>query len=578
MASKTKTYGKRATKNLAADFAKLGISSSPTHCNFCTLYLNSEANLTNYVVNEERTPLVEISGNGGPRHSTRQPPGAPPCGRPPGGGSTGGIASALAGTASVVPTSFGDLAPGSKLDNNSVIPSSDLADEKATDSPVLSNAEAEDPVEKSTLPAGPKLRSRRGRKLALTGPAKLTAVDLEYLALLTKIDEVISQVGEMENWYLEWTRNCKVAKIAEGSFGSIVRLQNKTNPTQFTIGKLMPLRSRQGAGSKTKSFTRIQDAASETEMLITMSNYQGFAEFRRAEILHGKLPRQLQAEWKKFDDLQAPDSKRTVKFADTQLWLFLEMSYAGLDLEELLRTRSSTDESLSIRETWDIFWAVALALARGEAEFQFEHRDLQIQNICIKRNCGFLDAQEDENRLGFQRYTNLEVTIIDYTLSRATLDDSRTIFNPMDDEAVFEGRGADSDEALQYDTYRSMRQLVKKSSVAHTKGNKHSTRWETYVPATNVIWLYYLLMTLLRHTAKDKEQEDSAAIEDGEIRSDLETLCPKLGPGYAKRGGYKSAMDLVNPARHTLEGYMSAAKIAEDGNDKEGDDSMWARS
>ena len=377
----------------------------------------------------------------------------------------------------------------------------------------------------------------------------------------------------MQDWYLEWTRNCKVTKIAEGSFGSVLKLQNKTNPTQFTIGKLMPLRSRQGVGSKTKNFTRVQDAASETEMLITMSNYQGFAEFRRAETLHGKLPYQLQPEWKRFDDEQYPNSKRTIKFADSQIWLFLEMSYAGIDLEELLRTRRSANELLSIRESWDIFWAVALALARGEAEFQFEHRDLQVQNICVKTDSGMLDAQEDQNRLGIQRYTNLEVTIIDYTLSRATLEDSRTIFNPMEDEAVFEGQGADSDETLQYDTYRSMRQLVKKSSAALTKGNKANARWEAFVPATNVLWLYYLLKTLLRHTVHDNEQEDPAAIEEAEIRSDLEKLCQKLGPGSSEQGAYGSAMDLVNPARRSLEKSLSAIKIAEGGNGKGDDES-----
>ena len=531
--------------------------------------------LIEYVTDQERTPLVERSGNERSGSSARQLPRVLPQGAPC-AGSAAGVALAVSSAAPAVLLPSENLASGSKATDESSLPSSDLPTRDATTSAVISKGGAGEVIEQPTLPTDPTLRSRRGRKLNPTEPAKLTAADLEYLAPLTKIDEVISQVGEMEDWYLEWTRNCKVTKIAEGSFGSILRLQNKTNPTQFTIGKLIPLRSRQGVGSKTRSLTRVQDAASETEMLITMSNYQGFAEFRRAEILHGKVPYLLQAEWKRFDNEHVPEAKSTTKFGRDQLWLFLEMSYAGTDLEEILRARSSTNESLSIRETWDIFWAVALALARGEAKFQFEHRDLQIQNICIKRDAAFLVAPDDDSRMGIQRYTNLDVTIIDYTLSRATLEDSRTIFNPMEDEAIFDGQGADPDEVLQYDTYRSMRQLVQKSSVTPAKGSKNNVQWEAYVPATNILWLYYLLKTLLRHTASDSAQDDLAAEEDAEIREDLKRLCRKLGPGNSKRGGYKSAIDLVNLARCTLGGTLGAAKIIGGGNDKEDEELLWA--
>ncbi len=236
-------------------------------------------------------------------------------------------------------------------------------------------------------------------------------------------------------------------------------------------------------------------------MLITMSNYPRFAEFRRAEVLHGQLPPSLELEYMMFEDDHGSESGTTAKFVDQQLWLFLEMSYAGVDLEELFE-KSVTKDPLCIRDTWDIFWAVTLALARGEEHFKFEHRDLQVQNICIKKNGEYLEAQDGDDRMGIKRYTNTEVTIIDY-LSRATLEDLRTIFNPMHDERIFDGQGNEPDETLQYDTYRFMRQLVERFSLALTKKHRKIVRWDTFVPATNVLWLYYLLKILLRHTVKD---------------------------------------------------------------------------
>lgn len=516
------------------------------------------------MVDQDRVPLLERSDNVRTHRSVDQltafgqsqllgqrvtlPPGVLLQGGAPGGESSDEVAS-VAESAGAVPVGY------SPLDNPAfgIIPGRSLA--RAT-------------VEQPIPSAGPVLRSRRGRGVVPTVAATLSAEELDYLTPLTGIDDVVSTVERIENWYEEWTRNCTVTKIAEGSFGSILRLQNKTDPNQFTIGKLMPLRPGKGPGSRTTSFTRIQDAANEAEMLITMSNYQGFAEFRRAEVLHGQLPPALKLEYEIFEVEHESESGTTAKIADHQLWLFLEMTYAGIDLEQVFET-SLTKDPLCIKDTWDIFWAVALALARGEEHFKFEHRDLQVQNICIKKNGEYLEAQKDDDRMGIKRYTKIEVTIIDYTLSRATLEDSRTIFNPMEDEQVFNGQGNERDETLQYDTYRFMRQLVQKSSLALTKKHRKVVRWETFVPATNILWLNYLLQVLLRHTVKDAEPDDQRAKEDEEIWSKLEQLSEELGSEYPDQGGYYSAMDLVKLASRGSKGSSSLTQSAEDENDEE---------
>ena len=543
------------------------------------------------MLDQDRIPLIERSHNGRslrstgltttlgraqPRQRTKKPPGVLRKGEIPGGEVSDEVVSDIEPVDGIPVEAFssGNISFGINRSNSSSVPRSDIPTISAYTPVTVPAFQIEEKVEQPILLAGPSPRSRRGRKLIPTVATKVSAEHIDYLTPLTDIDEVVSKVEEIGTWCLEWTRNCSVTKIAEGSFGSILRLQNKTEPTQFTIGKLMPLRPKKGPGSKTTSFTRVQDAASEAEMLITMSNYQGFAEFRKAEVLHGQLPPSLRVEYKRFDVKHASELKSTAKFGDNQLWLFLEMSYAGMDLEEVLRTKSGVEESLSIRKTWDIFWAVALALARGEAEFRFEHRDLQVQNICIKRDSGFIEnTQEDANRMGIRRYTDIEVTIIDYTLSRATLQDSRMIFNSMDDEAIFSGQSDNPDEALQYETYRSMRQMVKTASLAPARGKKNSVRWETSVPATNVLWLSYLLAVLLRHTAKgDGHDASLAGQEDGKAWSDLERLREKLGCGYPEPEAFHSAGDLVVRARCVSGNSSSSVGSAEDGDVQEGDD------
>ena len=510
------------------------------------------------MVDEERAPLIERSHNerslrskSSPKGHTGKPPGDILQGGTPGEELLDGVAS-LVESADAAPVDEYPLdifASNLSSSDSSNLSINSLPNGNAAVPAVISKDQVEESVAKSSPSAGPRQRSRYGRVLVPTEAAALSSQDLDYLTPLTSIDEVVSRVETIDSWYHEWTRNCNVFKIAEGSFGSILRLQNKTNPTQFTIGKLMPLRARRGAGSKTSSFTRVQDAASETEMLITMSNYQGFAEFRRAEVLHGKLPPSLKHAYERFSDRYPSGSKTKVKFGNHQLWLFLEMSYAGTDLEEIFKKQRGKKNHLSVRETWDIFWAVASALAMGEAEVHFEHRDLQIQNICIKRYSQFLKTRGDEERLGFKKYTDLEVTIIDYTLSRATLEDSRTIFNPMEDEGIFKGQGDDPDEVLQYDTYRSMQQLIKNSSRTPPKGRKNAVTWDTFAAATNVLWLCYLLKTLLRHTARHDKRDDLVARQDEDIRSDLERLCMELEPENPKWVNYRSASELVSIAR-----------------------------
>ena len=149
---------------------------------------------------------------------------------------------------------------------------------------------------------------------------------------------------------------------------------------------------------------------------------------------------------------------------------------------------SPQQAGLTVRQTRDIFYSTVEALALGEQEAQFEHRDLHLSNICLKQiepDKAVSDLEADSELV--PKTPSVSVTLIDYTLSRADTAEG-IVYNPMDDEDLFCG-----ENDPQYDCYRDMRQAVTRNRKAD---------WSAFVPQTNVIWLHYLLSRLLERTTR----------------------------------------------------------------------------
>lgn len=353
------------------------------------------------------------------------------------------------------------------------------------------------------------LRSTRlGRSAADPAPVRKLALDqktVEHLKPLTELESVTG-TRDIQLWHAEWTDLCTISKIAEGSYGSVFKMSDKKRSQAETIGKLMPLKAKSGVGSKKTSNTTIEAAVSEVKLLELMSDVPGFVMFRNAEILIGGLPRALRDEYRAFTTKEKGSScgisEGETWYPNHQAWLFIEMDNAGVELDHaltgdangsgLLQVSMTGQRFLTVKRTRDIFWGVVEALMRGEQIHGFEHRDLHLSNICVEVNMG---KQLDSGYELIPPATNVNVTIIDYTLSRATMPDNSPIFNPMTDGGIFEGDGTVD---LQFDIYRHMRELVANPKAAN-KG------WDAYVPITNVLWLSHLLTKLMQWTPRPEE-------------------------------------------------------------------------
>ncbi|KAJ5105246.1 hypothetical protein NUU61_002593 [Penicillium alfredii] len=314
-----------------------------------------------------------------------------------------------------------------------------------------------------------------------------------------------------------------VAKLAEGSYGEVYKLHLREEACRGVVSKskmaklrkygdgvfkVVPLRAQRGAGSK--KFTSIEEIVSEVKMLKYLDPIPGFARFREIHVVQGRFPDSFQGAWdyykKTKDDCVNPNPSSKKAYPDSQLWAIVEMDDAGCELEKFYWS--------SVFQIYDIFWGVAMALARAEEYALFEHRDLHLGNVCIRstRADGCMDPPTDlevarhPSSSGFGIST-LETTIIDYSLSRADLqlaDGPDCIIenasSDLDKKQIFDAIGQDEDEVLLRNTYRHMRASLYTGNPADTeKVPDIPGIWAEYAPQTNLVWLLFLLKNLLKN-------------------------------------------------------------------------------
>lgn len=165
-------------------------------------------------------------------------------------------------------------------------------------------------VQKVNAPTRKTLRSTRHGRATPEDPApnrhlSLDNQTLEHLRPLTKL-EGVACTRDIQLWHAEWTAFCDIVKIAEGTYGSVFRLSDKSGSHRATVGKLMPLRAKCGVGSKKATNTSIAEAASEIKLLELMNDVPGFVVFRGAEVLIGSLPKALRSEYAAFQNEKCP--------------------------------------------------------------------------------------------------------------------------------------------------------------------------------------------------------------------------------------------------------------------------------
>ncbi|KZL85404.1 gsg2 protein kinase [Colletotrichum incanum] len=321
---------------------------------------------------------------------------------------------------------------------------------------------------------------------------------------------------------LTWEEVCPpgdtIEKIAEASYAEVYRVRNERGTS---IIKCIRLESPIKAQTKAQERSGLvdeephseDDMRGELRISEWLADIPGFVIYKERYLVKGKAPKCLLETHQSFhrkmkrkdpDRLQFyPSPSRYL--ADTT-FLVVELGDAGTALEDFELANSS--------QLWDIFLHVAIALARAEDLACFEHRDLHEGNLCIRRTDE--PMTRDPKRPGpYFGYSGLDITILDYGLSRAEdleKGESEPIALDLEkDLSIFT-----STHAPQCKVYRQMRSFLLRGERGHLPPSAHKApyargvdgeplSWDVYVPYTNVLWLAYLYQYMIKAFKGDKK-------------------------------------------------------------------------
>ena len=374
-------------------------------------------------------------------------------------------------------------------------------------------------------------------------PANVSKDTLDYLTPLLSTN--ISQcVEDFQGWADERAAILRISKVGEGSFGEVYRAQGSK---EAVILKLMPLNAQKGKGSR--SYTSIESASNEISLLKRMQRVPGFVEYRGACILQGTMASQFTSFWNEYmrssRTVESKDPNKKATYPDSQLWLLIEMSDAGRNLErgqylppDCPLAPPKGKPYLSIQRTWDIWWQVVKALAKAEVFCEFEHRDMHLGNICIKdlhpsRDLDSMEKREYQSDPYGINKSGTQVTLIDYSLSRANFGNGKEFFYDFQkDKNLLNGEGD-----LQYDMYRYMAEAVGDSSC------------RDFHPKTNVVWLYFVLRLLLQATnspGTSAAKKNRLMTTGEQMKVILQDIKKSIDPKDLSMWNLNSAADLLD--------------------------------
>jgi len=249
-----------------------------------------------------------------------------------------------------------------------------------------------------------------------------------------------------------------IQKLGEASFSEVF-LGTCSLTKEETVYKVIPF-------GEAASEVPINDVIQELRISCAMSTVAGFVKIKGMRIVQGKYPAALLDAWDEWTNTHETESDRPDCYTSSQRYCVVMLENGGVDLEHY--------EVKSWIQARQLLRDIVKTLACGEREREFEHRDLHWGNILVRDG-----ASKD-----------CEITIIDYTLSRALVHDSLSdiAFYGFTDRAIFEAEGDD----YQFEIYRYMRDIV-----SDGQDEQVSEDWTKFHPSTNALWTHYLVDKLL---------------------------------------------------------------------------------
>ncbi|PSR75463.1 hypothetical protein BD289DRAFT_379300 [Coniella lustricola] len=427
--------------------------------------------------------------------------------------------------------------------------------------------------------ARPARRAKRAPILASPTPASLSLTPSPLKSKRTprprsrpSLSAPIEVLAEAECLRtLTWEDVCplgdRIEKIAEASYAEVYRV---TNDRGMSIIKVIRLESPIKPQTKAQQRSGLVDEEPHTEddldgelkISELVADIPGFVVYKEKYIVEGKTTPALlethqtyQRRMKRKDPDRLQFYPSPSRYLEDTQFLVVELGDAGTALEDF--------DIESTAQVWDMLLGVAVALARAENLIRFEHRDLHEGNVCF-RQVRRPKPKTDDSPCEFG-YSGLDVTILDYGLSRAddiTLPSGAPIASDLErDLSLFT-----STHAAQCHVYRQMRSyLINGDRIwldpkAHNKPYQRSRHvgrpisWLRHHSYTNVLWLAYLYEYLVSHFRGSKRELARFTRETREFWTHLNPESPLEIMSFA------SAEDIVEFAAEA--GWITEEQLA----------------
>lgn len=389
----------------------------------------------------------------------------------------------------------------------------------------------------------------------------ISALLKESFAHTKSATKTFVEVTTFQDFAAKLNKQFAIKKLSDGSFGDVYKLithsstktssKNRLEQLGGGVLKIIPLASRTGFGSR--KFSRVENVLSEVKVLRRLDALHGFTRFRDVHVVQGRYPDSFVDAYVDFGrTVRQCDAPNPVNFTDSQRYAIIDMDDAGNDLESLSEP--------NIFQIHDVFWAAAIVLAHGENTVEFEARDMHIGNICIRPfiRSGTMNvpnhllsgwSTHQARHLGL---AEIRVTLIDYTLSRARMEDQSVAFVDLKDSKFLFPKPGQEPVNIQQRAYAQMRDAVRAASAA--AGTSKKEDWSLFAPRTNIAWLSYLLATLLQRLdhkvpeASNEACEQAQTVMLGKLQGVLGALEKAARGGDGENAGFGSAGELLEGA------------------------------
>ncbi|XP_017232894.1 serine/threonine-protein kinase haspin homolog isoform X1 [Daucus carota subsp. sativus] len=277
-----------------------------------------------------------------------------------------------------------------------------------------------------------------------------------------------------------------IVKVGEGTYGEAFKAGK-------TVCKVVPFDGDLRVNGEVQK--RAAELFEEVALSRTLNHLRGdgghthdnncttFIQTIDAKVCQGQYDNALIRAWEHWDNKHSSENDHPKEFPEDQCYIIFVQEHGGQDLESFVLLNFDEARSLLVQ--------VTVALAVGEAAYEFEHRDLHWGNILLSRkDSATLQFNLEGKSLNIRTF-GLLISIIDFTLSRINTGEDILFLDLSSDPELFEGPKGDK----QSDTYRKMKEATEDC-------------WEESFPKTNVLWLQYLVDILLLKKTFDRTSKD----------------------------------------------------------------------